>query len=144
MFSYEIFVGHISCSWDSPNGKNISFVFGCLVERGQILLQAEFVHKIRACPHAVKPILERNKRPDFLFSIVFLSEVAERTGHTANKAKRTVPTLFRHTSHLLHQCFLSSLDSCDNQTEPSSGDIGSFIFMKLPPPHKSQNPMDAL
>ena len=49
---------------------------------------AEFVHKVWACPHDVKPILERNKRADFLYSIVFLSEVAaaERT-----QAKRSVP-----------------------------------------------------
>ena len=54
---------------------------------------AEFVHKVWACPHDVKPILERNKRPDFLFSIVFLSEVAA--------ARHTLPTkptpLFRQS-----------------------------------------------
>ena len=88
------FVDHMCCSWDCPNAKNISCVSGGrLVERGQILFQAEFVHKIAGVPTQCQADIRAKQTAGLLVFHRFPIGSGRSTAHTANKAKPTVPPI---------------------------------------------------
>ena len=84
----------MSCSWDCPNAKNISCVSGGrLAKRGQILFQAEFVHKIAGVPTQCQADIRAKQTAGLLVFHRFPIGSGRGTAHTANEANPFVPPI---------------------------------------------------
>ena len=117
------------CSWDCPNAKNISYVSGGrLVKRGQILFQAEFVHKIAGVPTQCQADIRAKQTAGLLVFHRFPIGSGRSTAHTANKAKPTVPPI--------QQSWLQHIQNPTIHNDPRSNKAA--FNLSTAPAHSSQ------